>query len=353
MFENFKERLQTVQQDFTSGIKTLGDKSKETKVKRRSRLEDSPPQFSAGVELLSRYEDTWVLLHKRAKDSAKAAEAVDGEVVMLSAHWERRKATQGELQDQLHQLPAFLGDLENITARIAHLEGDFEEMESRLQYLESLCAQCEQQRFKQHHVTQLENYKKKKRRELESLKGELDAEHAQKVFELEHATQQKLKERQKIYEEAFVQDMEHYLSTGYLQLREPAGAQVPVDVLEQMQVTDVSDLEALDDFLNSTGDDVSTASSLTSGPDPESSTSDLSPCPPGQAPLVAPQTASQEPVGRDEEASEGSDGPLVQSDEEEVQVDTALVVLPEPLPLKNSDDSDSQNSEAAGEMPPS
>ncbi|KAM6967553.1 dysbindin-A [Aplochiton taeniatus] len=349
MFENFRERLQTVQQDFTSGIKTLGDKSKESKVKRRTRYEESPPQFSAGVELLSRYEDTWVLLHKRAKDSAKAAEAVDGEVVMLSAHWERRKAVQGELQDQLQQLPAFLGDLENITARIAHLEGDFEEMESRLQYLENLCGQCEQQRFKQHHVAQFENYKKKKRRELESLKGELDAEHAQKVAELEHATQQKLKERQKIYEEAFVQDMEHYLSTGYLQLREQAGAQVPVDVLEHMQVTDVSDLEALDDFLNSTGDDISTASSLTSG---ESSASDMSPCPSSQGPPLAPQTATQEAVRQEEEASEGSDGPLVQSDEEEVQVDTALVVLPEPLLLKNFDDSDSQNSETAGEMPP-
>lgn len=48
---------------------------------------------------------------------------------------------------------------------------------------------------------------------------ELDSEHAQKVAELEHATQQKLKDRQKIYEKAFNQDMEHYLSTGYLQLR--------------------------------------------------------------------------------------------------------------------------------------
>lgn len=48
---------------------------------------------------------------------------------------------------------------------------------------------------------------------------ELNSEHAQKVSELEQAMQQKLRERQKVYEEAFNQDMEQYLSTGHLQHR--------------------------------------------------------------------------------------------------------------------------------------
>lgn len=46
---------------------------------------------------------------------------------------------------------------------------------------------------------------------------ELNSQHAQKVAELEQAMQQKLRERQKVYEEAFNQDMKQYLSTGYLQ----------------------------------------------------------------------------------------------------------------------------------------
>uniref|UniRef100_A0AAV2MGA4 Uncharacterized protein n=1 Tax=Knipowitschia caucasica TaxID=637954 RepID=A0AAV2MGA4_KNICA len=37
MFEHLKERLQSVQQDFSSGFKTLGDKSKESKVTRKPR----------------------------------------------------------------------------------------------------------------------------------------------------------------------------------------------------------------------------------------------------------------------------------------------------------------------------
>lgn len=46
---------------------------------------------------------------------------------------------------------------------LAQLEGEFAEMESRLLHLETLCCQCEQQTVKNHHMSQLEEYKKKKR----------------------------------------------------------------------------------------------------------------------------------------------------------------------------------------------
>ncbi|KAF4080627.1 hypothetical protein AMELA_G00173500 [Ameiurus melas] len=100
--------------------------------------------------------------------------------------------------------------------------------------------------------------------------SELDSEHAQKVPEVESGQQQvKLKDRQKFFEEAFQQDMEHYLSTSYLQIaerREPIGSmssmEVNVDMLEQMDLMDMSDHEALDVFLNSGAEDNSVASPL-------------------------------------------------------------------------------------------
>ncbi|MGH0136251.1 UNVERIFIED_CONTAM: hypothetical protein FKN15_060201 [Acipenser sinensis] len=109
------------------------------------------------------YEDTWATLHKRAKESAIAGEAVDEEVVMLSAHWEKRRNGLLDLQEQLQQIPAFLAHLESITSKISHLEADFEEVESHLINLEDLCGQCELQRYKQFQMLQVENYKKKKR----------------------------------------------------------------------------------------------------------------------------------------------------------------------------------------------
>ncbi|CAL8248396.1 unnamed protein product [Lota lota] len=354
MLGNFRERLQTAQQDLTSGIKTLGDRSKDAK--RRPRFQEFPPQFIAGLELLSRYEENWVLLHRRTKDCAQNAEVLDGDVVMLSAHWERRRTAMSQMQEQIQGLPGFIDQLETASGRIAHLEADFEEMESRLAYLETLCSQCDQQRFKQHHINQLEKYKKKKRKELEALKEELDSDHARKIAELEQATQHKLKEQQKIHEEAFKHDMERYLSTGYLQLQEEVSGS-PVCALDQLLVTDTSDQEALDDFLNSTANDArSSTSSLTSGPDPETWSSEslrVSASHAHPANELDNESRLSEELGSEDTdipsvQSDEEDIPLVQSDEEDIQADTLLAVLPEDGLPRSSDESDSAGDPTTG-----
>ncbi|XP_042841617.1 dysbindin isoform X8 [Panthera tigris] len=245
MLETLRERLLSVQQDFTSGLKTLSDKSREAKVKSKPRTVPCLPKYSAGLELLSRYEDTWAALHRRAKECASAGELVDSEVVMLSAHWEKKKTSLVELQEQLQQLPGLIADLESMAANLTHLEASFEEVEDHLLNLENLCGQCELERYKHMQSQQLESYKKKKRKELETFKGpdpecsvsvaELDAEHTQKVLEMEHTQQTKLKERQKFFEEAFQQDMEQYLSTGYLQIAERRGLGFSWRYLENME----------------------------------------------------------------------------------------------------------------------
>uniref|UniRef100_A0A2K6PFN7 Dystrobrevin binding protein 1 n=1 Tax=Rhinopithecus roxellana TaxID=61622 RepID=A0A2K6PFN7_RHIRO len=333
MLETLRERLLSVQQDFTSGLKTLSDKSREAKVKSKPR-----------------YEDTWAALHRRAKECASAGELVDSEVVMLSAHWEKKKTSLVELQEQLQQLPALIADLESMTANLTHLEASFEEVENNLLHLEDLCGQCELERCKHMQSQQLENYKKNKRKELETFKAELDAEHAQKVLEMEHTQQMKLKERQKFFEEAFQQDMEQYLSTGYLQIaerREPIGSmssmEVNVDMLEQMDLMDISDQEALDVFLNSGEENTVLSPAL--GPESSTCQNEITLQVPNPSELRAkpPSSSSTCTDTATQDISEGGESPVVQSDEEEVQVDTALATSHtdrEATP-DGSDDSDS------------
>uniref|UniRef100_A0A2K6GCL4 Dystrobrevin binding protein 1 n=1 Tax=Propithecus coquereli TaxID=379532 RepID=A0A2K6GCL4_PROCO len=318
MLETLRERLLSVQQDFTSGLKTLSDKSREAKVKSKPR-----------------YEDTWAALHRRAKECASAGELVDSEVVMLSAHWEKKRTSLIELQEQLQQLPALMADLESMTASLTHLEASFEEVENHLLRLEDLCGQCELERYKHMQSQQLENYKKNKRKELETFKAELDAEHTQKVLEMEHTQQMKLKERQKFFEEAFQQDVEQYLSTGYLQIaerREPIGSmssmEVNVDMLEQMDLMDISDQEALDVFLNSGGEDNAVPSPVL-GPESSTCQNEITLQVPNPSELRAKPPSSSSPCtdSATQDPSEGGESPLVQSDEEEVQVDTALATL--------------------------
>ncbi|NXD10587.1 DTBP1 protein, partial [Nothocercus nigrocapillus] len=288
---------------------------------------------------------------------------VDSEVVMLSAHWEKKRNSLVELQDQLQQIPGFLADLECLTASLAQLEASFEEMENHLLCLEDLCEQCEFERHKYMQTLQLENYKKTKRgmytqhfmfvSVLHS--AELDAEHAQKVLDMEHTQQMKLKERQKFFEEAFQQDMEQYLSTGYLQIAERRGKlqntisvmssmEVNVDMLEQMDLMDMSDQEALDVFLNSGGED-NTALSPMLGPDSNTYVNEISLQVPSQSELRQ-KLSSLSSTCTDSASQDASEGesPVVQSDEEEVQVDTALAAVTTERKAASdvSDESDSQ-----------
>nr|XP_055075604.1 dystrobrevin binding protein 1b isoform X2 [Misgurnus anguillicaudatus] len=147
------------------------------------------------------------------------------------------------------------------------------------------------------------------------LSAELELEHAQRVPEVEPVQPQvKLKDRQKFFEEAFQQDMEHYLSTGYLQITERRGSmssmEVNVDMLEQMDLMDMSDHEALDVFLNSGGEDNSVASPVL-GPDLESFTSEITLQVPTQADLrhklASLSSTCTDSVSQDTEAGEEED----------------------------------------------
>ncbi|XP_075872515.1 dystrobrevin binding protein 1b isoform X4 [Nelusetta ayraudi] len=142
---------------------------------------------------------------------------------------------------------------------------------------------------------------------------ELEADHAQRVPGAEQpglqTPQVKLKERQKFFEEAFQQDMEQYLCTGYLQIAERRGSmssmEVNVDMLEQMDLMDMSDQEALDVFLHSGG-----------GPDLESFTTEISLQVPTQAELrhklsslssTCTDSASQDTEAGEEDEDEEED----------------------------------------------
>eukprot|EP00069_Balaena_mysticetus_P002028 bmy_00680T0 len=169
--------------------------------------------------------------------------------------------------------------------------------------------------------------------------AELDAEHTQKVLDMEQSQQMKLRERQKFFEEAFQQDMEQYLSTGCLQTAERRGnmssMDVNVDVLEHMDLVDASDQEALDVFLNSGGED-DTVLPPVSGPEasPGQDAVTLQVPNPSRSRATWPSSSSActDPAAQD--PSEGGESPVVQLDEEGVEVDTALATL-------HTDDSDS------------
>lgn len=97
-----------------------------------------------------------------------------------------------------------------------------------------------------------------------------ETEHAQRAPDIDATQQLKLRERQRFFEEAFQHDVDVYLSSAHLTIRDYrrppissiSSMEVNVDMLEQMDLTDNSDQETLDVFLGSGGEEGSLASPL-------------------------------------------------------------------------------------------
>ncbi|XP_038151159.1 dysbindin isoform X2 [Cyprinodon tularosa] len=93
---------------------------------------------------------------------------------------------------------------------------------------------------------------------------------------MESAQQLKLRERQRFFEEVFQHEVDVYLSSAHLCIRDyrrpPIGSissmEVNVDLLDQMELIDLSDQDPVDVFFNSVGEE-----GVLSSPMPASSNS--------------------------------------------------------------------------------
>ncbi|MBN3270388.1 DTBP1 protein, partial [Polyodon spathula] len=165
-----------------------------------------------------------------------------------------------------------------------------------------------------------------------------ETEHAQRVLELDHTQQLKLRERQRFFEEVFQHDVDVYLSAAHLQIehkRPPIGSissmEVNVDMLEQMDLLDISDQEAFDVFLSSGAEEGSVATALADD-DSDVYQDDITLQVPGETKSRTSSTSSTstDPYSLDT-SEEGAETPVVQSDDEDAQADMELLTAP-PLP---------------------
>uniref|UniRef100_A0A3Q2Q776 Dysbindin-like n=1 Tax=Fundulus heteroclitus TaxID=8078 RepID=A0A3Q2Q776_FUNHE len=104
-----------------------------------------------------------------------------------------------------------------------------------------------------------------------SKRRQITHENSQSLLDNDSAQHLKLRDRQRFFEDTYQHDMDNYLPSTHLQVdcrKPPMGSissmEVNVDTLEQMDLMDISDQEALDVFLNSgsVGDEGALASPL-------------------------------------------------------------------------------------------
>ncbi|XP_041802520.1 dysbindin-like [Chelmon rostratus] len=176
------------------------------------------------------------------------------------------------------------------------------------------------------------------------LASDLKNENSQKARDNDSGQHLKLKERQRFFEEVYQHDVDNYLPSAHLQIdcrKPPMGSissmEVNVDVLEQMDLMDISDQEALDVFLNSGSgaDEGALASPLPEAEDEEEEEEDedAEVIYRERAPLKRQNEVHRGSKARMSSTSSGSsdtsgggdDTPVIQSDDEEVHADTLLL----------------------------
>ncbi|MEQ2235229.1 hypothetical protein ILYODFUR_000260 [Ilyodon furcidens] len=98
---------------------------------------------------------------------------------------------------------------------------------------------------------------------LQSKRLPSETEHTPRLPDIESAQQLKLRERQRFFEEVFQHEVDVYLSSAHLCIRDyrrpPIGSissiEVNVDLLDQMELIDLSDQDPVDVFFSSVGEE--------------------------------------------------------------------------------------------------
>ncbi|KAL3064538.1 hypothetical protein OYC64_000736 [Pagothenia borchgrevinki] len=170
-----------------------------------------------------------------------------------------------------------------------------------------------------------------------------ETDNSQRVLDNDSAQNLKRKERQHFFEDVYQHDVDNNLPSAHLQVsfrKPPMGSissmEVNVDVLEQMDLMDISDQEALDVFLNSGADEGALASPLPDLEDEEEEDEDDEDAEVvyrERAPLKQQDEVqrgskfrmSSTSSGSSDTSGGGADTPVIQSDDEEVHADTLLL----------------------------
>uniref|UniRef100_A0A8C3UL24 Dysbindin n=1 Tax=Catharus ustulatus TaxID=91951 RepID=A0A8C3UL24_CATUS len=155
-----------------------------------------------------------------------------------------------------------------------------------------------------------------------------DMEQAQRNLDAEQVQQQqqlKLRDRQKFFEEVFQHDVDFFFPMSHLQIehrRPPLGSissmEVNVDMLEQMDVLDLSDQDTVDVFLGCGTEESSIAGSLQCS---EEITLQVPNAAESKSRISSTSSASTDLNSLDT-SEEGAETPVVQSDEEDLQEDS-------------------------------
>ncbi|NP_001280263.1 dysbindin protein homolog [Acyrthosiphon pisum] len=246
MFGNLREKLHNVVQEGLSA--SLRGLSGNEVIVAQSPSEH-PVNYDAGADLLHKYQTEWNQLHLLAEDNAHKAEEVSEMISLLHHQMSEQWKKMDTITSCMDSMPQLVKSIENAMKDMENIKLLINDVEHQLLKLDDVVEEQELQEQMLNERFQLAVYRSKKLKELEKISGELEADHKEKVTDLEQKINIKLKERQEIFNQVFQQDMRQYIISGMIPVMKSSsnGGRDEVS-LEDIEIED--DTDALDELLN-------------------------------------------------------------------------------------------------------
>ncbi|KAJ7384903.1 Dysbindin [Desmophyllum pertusum] len=226
MFDNFRDRLQTVQHDLTQGWKSIADKAKAVnkKLVRKTTfitdeiVESGDQCFScnleAGSEILSKYQKQWAEIHEASRECAGRAQSADQIISEFSKKCSELHTTMSMFHSELALLPEVIKNIETAKADIDAFGGQIEVLDNLMMDLEEACEKLDLERRKAAQGLKLSMLRHNREDDLEVLKEELQSARERKAVKLLHLERQASIEKRQVYEDAFLEQMNYYIQYG-------------------------------------------------------------------------------------------------------------------------------------------
>ncbi|XP_013182342.1 PREDICTED: dysbindin [Papilio xuthus] len=251
MLGNLKDFISVVQDGLSSHNnlrQTLQEVHKVTNIfkDKQKVANESKVNYSAGGEILEKYQNDWVDIHANAEKNAKAADEVDKLIKELHGITNTRVKSYKDFSQALSQLPAVTASVAQCADGLRNLKILLHDVEEQMVEFEDMIERRKMEKWKLDHHYQLTLYKEKKMTELEEIRSKLAKENSEQNMERERKRLAELQAKRENSSIAFQKDIAIYLSSGSVPHKLPSSPNI---TLEQIQLED--DKTDLEKFLDS------------------------------------------------------------------------------------------------------
>lgn len=214
----------------------------------KSNVDSSYGNYLAGCNLIKEKENVWRDLHMAAEINASKSRACDESISNISDSIRKTSIALSDANISFDEIPNVIRTIENCSAIMLDIKGKTADIEALMIELSDVFEAFQLQKEKFAKNVDMIKFKEQKLAELEKERSVLTSKHAQVIQQNDQQMYLVRQERQKVFEDAFKNDMDYFKKVGNLPKIEHVSTEHSLK-LEEIVLDD--GIEELDKFLES------------------------------------------------------------------------------------------------------